>query len=204
MKGGGGMFTYIKNERGLLAGLGVLLVLFLAIAGILSMLGYVVTGSTQYNRMHRMARDIADDPNSHTDEEITNALEEFHDMASNVVESGSIVPGQGGNLGVKLLLQAERKLNDVQKQKYIIKVTITPPDPGPWENVVVTANILNSVTGTSVSWSVSGTDGYANSGTSSTDENGDISFSIPGGGQGVTDTVTVTAGPVTEEFTYSF
>lgn len=198
------MFIYLNNERGLLTALGLLLVLFLSIAGILGILGYAVTGSSEYNRMHRIARDIADDPNSHTDEEITNAMEAFHDMASNVVESGTIVPGQGGNLGVKLLLQAERKLNDVQKQKYIIKVTINPPDPGPWENVVVTANILNSVTGTSVNWSVSGTDGYSNSGTSTTDENGDISFSIPGGGEGVTDTVTITVGPVTEEFTYTF
>lgn len=198
------IFVVLDNKKGLLSVVLYLLLMAISAAGILGILGYAVIGSSEYNRMHQMARDIADDPNSHTDEEITNAVKEFHDMANNVVQSGSIVPGQGGGLGVKLLLQGEKAINDVQLQQYVIKIVANPANPDPYEDVTVTVTVLNSLTGTAVQYSVVGTDGYTQNGTLSTDENGQISFSIPGGGEEVTDTITVTVDSVTQTYTYTF
>ena len=71
-------------------------------------------------------------------------------------------------------------------------ISATPPDPGPSEMVTMTVKLIPSDSGVEVSFSVTGTDGYSNSGTAVTDANGEISFTIPGGAAEVHDTVSVT------------
>jgi hypothetical protein len=56
-----------------------------------------------------------------------------------------------------------------------------------------TARITPQFSGVTVQYSVSGTDGYYDSGTLQTNGAGQVSFSIPAGGSGVTDTIAVTA-----------
>jgi hypothetical protein len=85
-----------------------------------------------------------------------------------------------------------------------ISVSTDPADPGPGQNVTVFARIFPSAVACSVSYSVSGTDGYADSGTVSTDANGSINFFIPGGAEGVVDTVTVESGGRQTVITYTF
>ncbi len=70
-------------------------------------------------------------------------------------------------------------------------VTANPADPAPQETVTMTVKVFPAKAGVAVSYSVTGTDGYTASGTVNTDENGEITFTIPGGGASVADTVTV-------------
>ncbi|OVE81849.1 hypothetical protein BVY03_02605 [bacterium K02(2017)] len=56
----------------------------------------------------------------------------------------------------------------------------------------VTVNTNLPTTGCSISYSVKGTDGYTQSGSPKTNSSGQISFSIPGGADGVSDTVILT------------
>lgn len=85
-----------------------------------------------------------------------------------------------------------------------ISVSTDPADPGPGQNVTVFARIFPVASACSVSYSVSGTDGYAASGTLSTDANGSINFFIPGGAEGVVDRVTVESGGRQTVITYTF
>lgn len=196
------LLSHLGNEAGfILAGI---IALILGAAAILSILGFAVKGSEQYNHFHQLASDVAANPNSHTNEEILNGGQALVDMMNQTTQGGAIVPGTGGGMGVRMLLQAEDALNKVRNQQYVIKITPSPADPAPKQAVTVTITVLNSLHGTAVSYSLSGTDGYSQSGTLYTDQNGQVSFVVPGGAQGVVDTISVTAGSVTAQFTYTF
>ena len=68
-----------------------------------------------------------------------------------------------------------------------------PADPGPWESVTVTATLIPFAPDCNISFSIVGTDGYSNSATKPSDANGNASFYIPGGAEGVVDIVTITS-----------
>ena len=70
-----------------------------------------------------------------------------------------------------------------------ISAATEPHDPGPGESVTVRATSVPPMAGCSMSFTVSGTDGYSNSSTVTTDAYGSGSFYIPGGGADVVDTV---------------
>jgi hypothetical protein len=74
---------------------------------------------------------------------------------------------------------------------YSLLVVTTPADPGPGESVLVTAQINPAESGVAITMSVTGTDGYSDSLETTTDGSGQATLSIPGGEEGVTDTVTV-------------
>jgi hypothetical protein len=78
-------------------------------------------------------------------------------------------------------------------QVVFVTAVPNPPDPAPGQGVTVNATILPAVTGCNVSFSITGTDGYSNSGTYPTDSGGNASFYIPGGAVGVIDIVTITS-----------
>lgn len=82
----------------------------------------------------------------------------------------------------------------------------SPADPSPLETVTVTATVVPAVGGCTVAYSVSGTDGYSDSGSPATNSSGQISFTIPGGAEGVNDVVTITesATSVGTTLTYIF
>ncbi len=71
-------------------------------------------------------------------------------------------------------------------------ITANPPDPAPNESVTMTVKIFPAKPGIEADYSMSGTDGYTTSGKGTTDDKGEFSFNIPGGGAEVHDTVTVT------------
>jgi len=134
-------------------------------------------------------------PSSVTEEQLKQALENFRSAVSNKF---------GESAGSQVMIRAQEAIEKIKKQQYIIKIIVSPADPAPYENVSVTVTVLNSLAGTLVSRSVVGTDGYTQSGTLSTDTNGQIFFTIPGGAKGIVDVVTITAGSVTEKYTYTF
>lgn len=70
-------------------------------------------------------------------------------------------------------------------------VSANPADPAPQETVAMTVKIFPAKAGVSINYNVAGTDGYTASGTIETDANGEITFTIPGGGAAVSDTVNV-------------
>ena len=73
-----------------------------------------------------------------------------------------------------------------------ILLEANPSDPGPGESVVMTIQIFPAEASVSVEYSVSGTDGYTASGTLTTNAEGKCEFNIPGGAEGVADTINVT------------
>jgi hypothetical protein len=77
-------------------------------------------------------------------------------------------------------------------------------DPGPGEGVTVTATTIPPMAGCIISFSIVGTDGYTNSASPTTDANGSATFYIPGGAEGVVDTVTISVGGQTTTVVYSF
>lgn len=68
-----------------------------------------------------------------------------------------------------------------------------PPDPGPGVGVTVTATLIPIAPDCNISFTIVGTDGYSNSATALSDANGNASFYIPGGEEGVVDVVTITS-----------
>lgn len=81
----------------------------------------------------------------------------------------------------------------------------SPQDPAPGQGVTVTATLIPVVQGCNISFSIVGTDGYSNSATKTSDSNGQATFYIPGGAEGVFDMVTITAGNgVSSEVSYTF
>ena len=66
---------------------------------------------------------------------------------------------------------------------------IIPEDPEPFEDVVVVVDVNRE--DITVSYEVVGTDGYEDSGSMVSDNNGEIRFFIPGGEEGVRDDITV-------------
>jgi len=184
--------------------IGALLAVLLAAAALLGIFYSAIKNAPEYNRMHRIAQEVAADPNSHTDAEITNAGEQLYNVMKSAVESGTSAPGVGGGLGVKELIKVEDALRRARLQQYVIKISVNPPDPGPLQGVDVTLEIINAGAGVAVTYSLSGTDGYAQGATLSTDQSGKVSFHVPGGAAGVKDTFTVKVGPVTEIYSYVF
>lgn len=85
-------------------------------------------------------------------------------------------------------IMASTNCNDVE----FVTASPSPYDPGPGEGVTVTATLIPAVSGCSVSFSISGTDGYSNTSTKSTNSSGQASFYIPGGAEGVFDKVSIT------------
>jgi len=177
--------------------------------GAVSVLGIfygAITNSSEYNKFHRIAQEVAEDPNSHSEEEILNAGEALHDMMKETVDNGASGIGgkTGGGLGVKLLIQAEDALRKVRLQQYIIKISILPADPAPNESVTVTLEIVNSLEGTEVTYSLVGSDNYTQNDKLNTNTDGIVTFYVPGGEDGVVDNFTVTVGSISETYTYSF
>lgn len=80
----------------------------------------------------------------------------------------------------------------------------SPADPSAGETVTVTATVVPAVTGCTVAYTVSGTDGYSDSGSPATDSSGQISFTIPGGDEGVNDVVTVTESATSVDTTLTY
>lgn len=183
-----------------------LISLLLGSASVLGIFYGAITKSVEYNHFHLVAQEVAEDPNSHSDEEILNSGEALHDMMKQTVDNGATgIGGQtGGGLGVKLLIQGEDALRKVRLQQYIIKITISPADPAPKESVTVTIEIVNSIEGTEVIYSLVGSDGYKQTGTLITNAAGMVTFSVPGGDEDVVDTFNVTVGDINEKYTYSF
>ncbi len=80
----------------------------------------------------------------------------------------------------------------------------SPLDPAPNEGVTVTVTVFPAVSGAPVIYSVSGTDGYYDSGMADTDAAGQITFGVPGGEAGVYDAITVEVGELSYSVTYTF
>ena len=76
-------------------------------------------------------------------------------------------------------------------ETYSLSVVASPYNPDPSQNVLVTARITPATEGVEIYFHISGTDGYTNSATHTTDSSGKATFSIPGGAGGIVDTVTV-------------
>ena len=74
-----------------------------------------------------------------------------------------------------------------------VRASASPSNPSPGQSVTVTSTISPIVEGCTVSYSMSGTDGYTQSGSPSTSSSGAISFTIPGAEEGVIDRVSITA-----------
>lgn len=184
-------------------GIFLVLAILLGLASALGAIGYPIYHSFAYNRLHLIAREVADDPNSHSKEEITNAGTEFLNMVKDGVESGS-GPNTAPSLGGKLIVQAEEALRRVRAQEYVVKIGINPAQPVPCHPVTVHVEVLNSMTGTPVHYSVVGTDGVKFGGILPTDGNGRISFNAPGSWQGASHTIRVTVGSVSKPYTYTF
>jgi hypothetical protein len=180
--------------------------LLLGAVSILGIFYGAITNSSEYNKFHRIAQEVAEDPNSHSEEEILNAGEALHDMMKETVDNGASGIGgkTGGGLGVKLLIQAEDALRKVRLQQYIIKISILPADPAPNESVTVTLEIVNSLEGTEVTYSLVGSDSYTQNDNLTTNADGIVTFYVPGGEEGVVDNFTVTVGSISETYTYSF
>lgn len=72
-----------------------------------------------------------------------------------------------------------------------ILLEANPHDPAPGESVEMIIQIFPADEGIALDFSVSGTDGYEKSGSLTTNNEGKASFTIPGGGSGVVDTINV-------------
>lgn len=200
------IFLFPRNRQG---GSLLLTAVFSLLLGAVSVLGIfygAITNSSEYNKFHRIAQEVAEDPNSHSQEEILNAGEALHDMMKETVDKGASGIGgkTGGGLGVKLLIQGEDALRKVRQQQYIIKITILPANPAPNESVTVTLEIVNSIEGTEVTYSLVGSDSYTQNDKLTTNADGIVTFFVPGGEEGVVDNFTVTVGEINETYTYSF
>lgn len=83
-------------------------------------------------------------------------------------------------------------------------VSTNPSDPGPGQSVTVIARVFPTISGCSVSFSMSGTDGYSKSDNPTTDSAGTATFYIPGASAGVHDAVTINVNGFTYSVTYTF
>jgi hypothetical protein len=86
----------------------------------------------------------------------------------------------------------EELTGTVCEEVAFVTATPYPQDPGPGVGVTVTASLMPSIEGCNISFSIVGTDGYSNSATYPSDANGQASFYIPGGAEGIVDHVTIT------------
>lgn len=67
-----------------------------------------------------------------------------------------------------------------------------PPDPGPFQGVDARACVIPARAGVTINFSIVGTDGFTKAQSIPTNASGCADFFIPGGAEGVVDTVTVT------------
>lgn len=81
-----------------------------------------------------------------------------------------------------------------------------PVAPSAGQTVTVTATLIPAVSGCTIPYTVSGTDGYAASGSPTSDSAGQMSFTIPGGAANVHDVVTISesASAVEASLAYTF
>ena len=75
---------------------------------------------------------------------------------------------------------------------YSMSASASPAAPPPGVGVTATAVVIPAKAGLKITFSISGSDGYANAGTLTTNSQGTVSFYIPGGAETVVDTVTFT------------
>ena len=87
---------------------------------------------------------------------------------------------------------------------YALSASASPADPPPGVGVTATAVVMPAKAGLQISFSISGTDGYGNAGTLLTNSQGTASFWIPGGGEGVVDTVRFTLMETGQTVTFSY
>ena len=80
----------------------------------------------------------------------------------------------------------------------------SPVDPAPYVGVTVTARTIPPVAGCTINFSIVGTDDYANSESPTSDASGTATFFIPGGAEGVVDTVTIGVGSTQTTVVYTF
>ena len=80
----------------------------------------------------------------------------------------------------------------------------SPVDPAPLQSVSVTVTVFPAVSGVFVSYNVRGTDGYTADSSVATNGSGQITFTIPGGDDGVHDVVDVSVGQHSYTVTYTF
>ena len=73
----------------------------------------------------------------------------------------------------------------------IVSFTTSPADPGPFQSYVAEALIHCASPNTQVTISIEGTDGFSDSITTTIQGDANVSLFVPGGAQGVVDTVTV-------------
>ena len=89
--------------------------------------------------------------------------------------------------------------------KGIFTVAIVPPDPAPDQDYQVVVTLNPPQAGIVIEVQISGTDGYGFADGATTGDSGGVSFGpIPGGEQGVVDTVIVTAPDLGQQETFVF
>jgi len=113
-------------------------------------------------------------------------------------------PNSGAPPGAPTVTPADPSLYSNCEAVSGVSATPNPIDPGPGEGVTVTATTIPAVSGCTVSFSISGTDGYSKSESPTTDASGSASFYIPGGAEGVVDTVTISVGAHSTTVVYTF
>jgi hypothetical protein len=105
-----------------------------------------------------------------------------------------------------LVLTSTDSEGDHQKGEYSLSVWISPANPGPNQSVTAYAKIYPPTAGVEIHFTVSGTDGYSNEITNTTDSEGNVSFYIPGGAEDVQDhlTFTIVETGLTRSLSYTF
>lgn len=105
-----------------------------------------------------------------------------------------------------LVLVSTDEDGEHQKGKYSLSVWISPANPDSYQSVTVYSKIYPEKSGVSITFSVTGTDGYSNTETGTTDSEGKCSFYVPGGAEGVVDDIIIKIDDtgLTRTLTYTF
>ena len=137
--------------------------------------------------------------------DVITVADDSEDETNNAVSKNEDVTVPEGN-GTVILIDVADNAADNGTAGYILNVYASPSDPGEYQDVTVYIRVYPAGSGARVGFSVSGTDGYANSGTLTVDDEGNASFYIPGGAEGVRDTVSVSIvdSGITKTFSYVF
>ena len=113
-----------------------------------------------------------------------------------------IISGQGTVVAVNTNEQQEEE--EEEPSLYTLSVVASPADPGPDQDVTVTAIISPPTEGIEIYFHIIGTDGYGDTATLLTNTEGKASFGIPGGAGEVRDTVTVRIVKTGQERVFSY
>ena len=191
---------------------GVALIIELGLFGLLSTLltsvailklgGSTIEQTPQVTQAYTIIDKDFNSPGSVSAQDINNALQNLQTGITQIVQSAP--PGVNAGLGLTIAQQAQSAMQEIHTQPFVVQIVQNPIDPAPGQGVDVTITVLNAPQGTQVQYSLVGTDNYKQGDTLSTDQNGQVSFHVPGGAAGVVDTITVTVGPVTQTFSYTF